>query len=284
MSSFKKIPENYYGFVYQWENIKNGKKYIGSHCGKIDDSYIGSGIEFWPEYKKNPKIFRRTILEYVHGNRKKLLKTEQKYLNKVTDIINNRLYYNISAKACGGSNHDHLSIEYKLKMYNHISNCMKDFWSDMSGAEKNQLFKEQQQSRDNKTNEEKNIINSKRSETLRNKSNEEKTSIRKKKQKSWTKEKREKHSKQTKKRRLLEEKSKTSKERKKHAEATKNGHKKSKELNPEKWEKLSKLRSINAKLQHKKEYKYINKLEMNKMVPKAELKKWFKQGWVLGRI
>jgi len=36
----------YVGFIYMWTNIENNRKYIGSHKGNIDDSYIGSGKRF----------------------------------------------------------------------------------------------------------------------------------------------------------------------------------------------------------------------------------------------
>lgn len=36
----------YYGFVYEWTNLVNGKKYIGSHAGTENDGYIGSGVAF----------------------------------------------------------------------------------------------------------------------------------------------------------------------------------------------------------------------------------------------
>jgi len=34
------------GFIYKWTNLINGKMYIGSHKGTIDDGYIGSGKYF----------------------------------------------------------------------------------------------------------------------------------------------------------------------------------------------------------------------------------------------
>ena len=42
----------YIGFIYEWTNLINGKKYIGSHKGKIEDNYIGSGKLFKYAIKK----------------------------------------------------------------------------------------------------------------------------------------------------------------------------------------------------------------------------------------
>ena len=45
---FMIFKKDYFGYVYKWTNIKNGKKYIGSHYGSVDDSYTGSGKYFKP--------------------------------------------------------------------------------------------------------------------------------------------------------------------------------------------------------------------------------------------
>jgi hypothetical protein len=50
------------GFVYLWTNTENGMKYIGSHKGDVNDSYIGSGVYFRRAYNKNPKKFERMLL------------------------------------------------------------------------------------------------------------------------------------------------------------------------------------------------------------------------------
>lgn len=92
--------KDYYGFVYEWTDLTNGKNYIGSHHGSLNDGYIGSGLLFLRAYKKRPDKFNRKILEYVYENdRKILLEIEQKYL----DLINWYNTYNISAGARGGN-------------------------------------------------------------------------------------------------------------------------------------------------------------------------------------
>jgi hypothetical protein len=43
--------KDYFGYVYEWTNITNGMKYIGSHYGSVEDYYAGSGKDFMKEYK-----------------------------------------------------------------------------------------------------------------------------------------------------------------------------------------------------------------------------------------
>lgn len=48
----KDLLSAYFGFVYKWTNRINGKMYIGSHAGTIDDGYVGSGRAFAAAIKK----------------------------------------------------------------------------------------------------------------------------------------------------------------------------------------------------------------------------------------
>ena len=90
----------YFGFIYKWTDSTNGKSYIGSHAGSINDYYKGSGTLFKRAYKKRPEAFTKEILEYVYeDNREKLLEVEQKYLDKI-DWSNT---YNLVLTARGGS-------------------------------------------------------------------------------------------------------------------------------------------------------------------------------------
>ena len=91
--------QKYYGFIYEWSDSTNGKNYVGSHVGSIDDGYNGSGKLFVLAYKKRPNAFSKEILEYVFENdRKILLEREQKYL----DLIDWNNTYNLSRLASGG--------------------------------------------------------------------------------------------------------------------------------------------------------------------------------------
>lgn len=107
---------NYFGFVYQWIDSSNGKTYIGSHKGLIEDGYIGSGTLFIRAYKKRPEKFQREILEYIY-NKDILLEIEQKYLDKI-DWDNT---YNISAGANGGNMIAGMTKEQKLQRSYKIS-------------------------------------------------------------------------------------------------------------------------------------------------------------------
>lgn len=91
----------YYGFVYQWTNKKNGKKYIGSHHGRADDGYVGSGVYFRKAYDKCPTNFVREILEYntLVDDTYYTYALEQKWLDKTIDIHLNEEYYNLSPNA-----------------------------------------------------------------------------------------------------------------------------------------------------------------------------------------
>jgi 6-phosphogluconolactonase (cycloisomerase 2 family) len=110
----------YEGFVYEWTNIINNMKYIGSHKGSEHDNYVGSGIIFRRAYRKHGKEnFAREIL--YRGSDYKNVETEK--LNEV-DAANNPLYYNLKNESVGGSffkemngmYNKHLSRESKEKI------------------------------------------------------------------------------------------------------------------------------------------------------------------------
>lgn len=105
---------DYYGYVYEWTNFINGKKYIGSHYGAVEDYYRGSGKYFKPAFKKNPDHFKMVVLEYiVIDDKNVLLEAEQKWLDSVDDIKNNPMYYNLKNYTTGGFYH--LTEEQKMR-------------------------------------------------------------------------------------------------------------------------------------------------------------------------
>lgn len=121
-----KYKHDYYGYVYEWTNIKNGMKYIGSHYGSVDDYYTGSGRDFMIAYKNAPDDFVMTVLEYICQDRKELvLLTEKKWLDSVPNIKDHPLYYNLNNDAVGGFgyiNQEHISkrattLKQKHAMY-----------------------------------------------------------------------------------------------------------------------------------------------------------------------
>jgi len=115
--------QDYFGYVYEWTNIKNGKKYIGSHFGAVNDNYIGSGTLFKREYKKYPDNFTMIVLEYITVDDRNLtFKCEQKWLDTIPDIQNNKLYYNMNNNAVGGwifIKNDHITKRSNTLKTNH---------------------------------------------------------------------------------------------------------------------------------------------------------------------
>lgn len=130
-----------YGFVYMWTNLKNGMKYIGSHHGKEDDGYIGSGVYFRIAYDKHPEHFARTILEIndVVDDVNYTQALEQKYFDQVENINLREDYYNLSPTAAnfggwrkGLTKKDRPSFAQTEDTRLKISNAMKT--SHASGA------------------------------------------------------------------------------------------------------------------------------------------------------
>lgn len=91
----------YAGFIYEWTNTIDGKKYLGSHFGSIDDGYTGSGKRFGNAVNKyGIGKFSRSIVEYVVFEDAVLLR-EQHYLD-TRNCAKSKQYYNISPTAGGG--------------------------------------------------------------------------------------------------------------------------------------------------------------------------------------
>jgi hypothetical protein len=73
-------------FVYKTTNKINGKKYIGSHYGKTDDEYLGSGLLISRAIKKYGKEnFKKEILE-IQSNKQLMLERESYWLNKYKTV------------------------------------------------------------------------------------------------------------------------------------------------------------------------------------------------------
>lgn len=127
----------YYGFIYEWTNMLNGKKYIGSHAGTTDDGYIGSGKVFARAIKKHGiENFIRTILEYVEvEDRKYLLEREKFYLDKVNAYYSND-YYNVAKDVIGGDT----KAGWTDKRRQEFSNQIKQVWANRTEEEKKALL------------------------------------------------------------------------------------------------------------------------------------------------
>jgi hypothetical protein len=118
-------------FVYLWENLENGMKYIGSHYGTYDDDYVSSSNYFNEHYNQNPLIFKRKILS-VHNTRLDALIEEEKLLDEV-DAANNKQYYNL-INTCGRGWSHHENEELARIYYNRISKAKKGVPSKNKGV------------------------------------------------------------------------------------------------------------------------------------------------------
>ena len=90
------------GYVYLTTNLVNNKKYVGSHKGPVDDTYIGSGVILARATTKyGIRNFRKEVLEIV-PDIDDLLIREDYWLDKL-ECAKKADFYNISPKAGGGN-------------------------------------------------------------------------------------------------------------------------------------------------------------------------------------
>lgn len=133
------MSEEYYGFVYLWENTHPEatihKKYIGQHIGTVDDGYIGSGVIFTKRFysKKYRGFWKRTILQ-ICTDKKELNEAERHWIQKYNAQLDST-YCNIRE----GGNNGQLSIKTRKK----ISHALKgrDAWN----KDKKDEYKQTQQ-------------------------------------------------------------------------------------------------------------------------------------------
>jgi hypothetical protein len=89
-----------YGFIYIWYDRKRKMYYIGSHWGKIEDSYICSSNRMRDAHRRRPQDFRRRIIEKT-TIREALYDIEQKWLNLISNTELGKKYYNLTKKKTG---------------------------------------------------------------------------------------------------------------------------------------------------------------------------------------
>jgi hypothetical protein len=86
-----------------WTDLFNGKKYIGSHNGDLDDGYVSSGLWMNRAYAKRPHQFRREILACaLFDSLEDQLLLEQYFLDQY-QVATNSAFYNLKAQAAGGN-------------------------------------------------------------------------------------------------------------------------------------------------------------------------------------
>ena len=134
-----------YGFIYEWTNTVNGKKYIGSHAGTIDDGYIGSGVLFQKAIKKyGLENFNRVILEIVEVESREFLLSREKFYLDQNNAVNDKNYYNVAKDIIGGNTKAGWS-ESRRKEF---SDQIKNIWAKRTELEKSEILQKCHQGRD----------------------------------------------------------------------------------------------------------------------------------------
>ena len=89
---------SYDAFVYEYTNIENGKKYVGSHLGTLGDGYWHSSrnLEFIDLFSGMSPIFEYKILGV--GSFDEMRNLEAK-IHKDNKVVSNEMYYNLGASA-----------------------------------------------------------------------------------------------------------------------------------------------------------------------------------------
>jgi len=95
--------QEYTGFIYLWFDRKRRMFYLGSHKGRVDDGYTGSGRRFTAHYKSRPSDFKRRIIEYVNGSVLHIWEREQAWLGLIRPEELNVRYFNQKLNSKGGA-------------------------------------------------------------------------------------------------------------------------------------------------------------------------------------
>ena len=87
---------SYDAFVYEYTNIENGKKYVGSHLGEVGDGYWHSSrnLEFIDLFSDMIPIFEYKILDVGSFDDMKNLEAK---IHKDNKVVSNSMYYNLAA-------------------------------------------------------------------------------------------------------------------------------------------------------------------------------------------
>jgi len=125
-----------FGFVYEWTNLINGKKYIGSHIGDLNDGYVGSGKLFLQAVKKyGIENFNRKILTSGEYETRQMLFEQEQYWIESCNAHADSTFYNISAVAGGGDTKAGWSEERKQIFRDRIAGV----WANRSEEDKQQI-------------------------------------------------------------------------------------------------------------------------------------------------
>ena len=90
------VISSYDAFVYEYTNIENGKKYVGSHLGTLGDGYWHSSrnLEFIDLFSGMSPIFEYKILSVGSFDGMKNLEAK---IHKDNQVVSNKMYYNLAA-------------------------------------------------------------------------------------------------------------------------------------------------------------------------------------------
>jgi hypothetical protein len=86
-------------YVYCVTNTVSNRKYIGSHVGQLDDSYLGSGVHLKKAIKKYGK--ERFVKDILWEGPKEYMREIETYWCEYFDVANNSLFYNCTNKGTG---------------------------------------------------------------------------------------------------------------------------------------------------------------------------------------
>lgn len=102
-------------FIYLTINLITNEKYIGKHCGDINDNYLGSGKILQRAIKKYGKEnFKREIL-YISKNAQENNEKEKEFI-KAFNAVEDRTFYNISEGGDGGDIFHLLPVEQQEEL------------------------------------------------------------------------------------------------------------------------------------------------------------------------
>lgn len=146
-------------YVYKTINTNNEMCYIGSHYGKLTDSYFGSGLAISRAIKKYGKsAFKKEILEIV-DNKERLLEREAFWLKKF-NCANNPLFYNLTNVAGSGFMSDGKTKEER--------DIIREKQEIGRRAKREQTIQKMLQTKQNWTKEQKEHLSRSISESLKN--------------------------------------------------------------------------------------------------------------------
>lgn len=102
-------------FIYLTTNLATNEKYIGKHCGDINDNYLGSGKILQRAIKKYGKEnFKREIL-YISKNAQENNEKEKEFI-KAFNAVEDKKFYNISEGGDGGDIFHLLPVEQQEEL------------------------------------------------------------------------------------------------------------------------------------------------------------------------